>query len=55
MCSKEIYARLRAEGISYRTAEDLKKDLGIRCYRKMRQWYWSLKPLEPVQNIGEEA
>lgn len=51
MCSKEIYARLRAEEISYRTAEDLKKDLGVRCYRKMRQWYWSLKPIEPVQNI----
>ena len=33
MCPKEIYARLRAEGISYRTAKDLKKDLGIRCYR----------------------
>lgn len=23
-----------------------KKELGIRSYRKMRQWYWSMKPEE---------
>ena len=29
-----------------RTAENTKKELGIRSYRKMRQWYWSMKPEE---------
>lgn len=41
--SKEMYAMLSREGISHRTAEDTKKEIGIRCYRKMRQWYWSLQ------------
>lgn len=41
--SKEMYARLSREGISHRTAEDTKKEIGIHCYRKMRQWYWSLQ------------
>ena len=41
--SKEMYARLSREGISQRTAEDTKKEIGIHCYRKMRQWYWSLQ------------
>ena len=27
-------------------AENTKKELGIRSYRKMRQWYWSIKPEE---------
>ena len=29
-----------------KTAENTKKELGIRSYRKMRQWYWSMKPEE---------
>ena len=41
--SKDMYARLSREGISHRTAEDTKKEIGIHCYRKMRQWYWSLQ------------
>ena len=41
--SKEMYAMLSREGISHRTAEDTKKEIGIHCYRKMRQWYWSLQ------------
>ena len=44
MRSREIYMRLSDEGISRRTAENTKKELGIRSYRKMRQWYWSIKP-----------
>lgn len=44
MRSKEVYIRLSAEGIGQRTAEVAKKELGVRCYRKMRQWYWSLTP-----------
>ena len=46
MRSREIYIRLSDEGISRRTAENTKKELGIRSYRKMRQWYWSMKPGE---------
>ena len=46
MRSREIYMRMRDEGISRRTAESIKKELGIRSYRKMRQWYWSIKPEE---------
>jgi len=46
MRSREIYMRLSDEGISRRTAENTKKELGIRSYRKMRQWYWSIKPGE---------
>lgn len=50
MAAKEIYVRLSDEGISHRTAEDTKKVIGVRCYRKMRQWYWSLKPEEGALN-----
>ena len=46
MRSREIYMRMSDEGISHRTAENTKKELGIRSYRKMRQWYWSMKPEE---------
>lgn len=42
MRSKEIYEKLSEAGIGHRTAEIAKAELGIRCYRKMRQWYWSL-------------
>lgn len=44
MRSVEIYDQLEAEGISHRTAEDTRKTMGIRCYRKMNQWYWSIQP-----------
>lgn len=44
MRSREIYIRLSDEGISRRTAENIKKALGIRSYRRMRQWYWSIQP-----------
>ena len=44
--SNEMYEKLEAEGISHRTAEDTRKSMGIRCYRKMKQWYWSIKPQE---------
>ena len=46
MRAREIYMRMSDEGISRRTAENTKKELGIRSYRKMRQWYWSIKPEE---------
>lgn len=46
MRSREIYMRMSDEGISRRTAENTKKEFGIRSYRKMRQWYWSIRPEE---------
>ena len=46
MRAKDIYTKLSEEGISHRTVEVTKKELGIRSYRKMRQWYWSLQPEE---------
>lgn len=42
MASSEIYQKLSEAGVGHKTAEDAKKILGIRCYRKMRRWYWSL-------------
>ena len=44
--SNEMYKMLEGEGISQRTAEDTRKNMGIRCYRKMKQWYWSIRPQE---------
>ena len=44
--SVEMYERLKAEGISQRTAEDTRKSMGIHCYRKMKQWYWSIQSQE---------
>lgn len=46
MRAKEIYMRMSDEGISRKTAENTKAELGIRSYRKMRQWYWSLPSIE---------
>ena len=46
MKSVEVYERLEREGISHRTAEDTRKNMGIRCYRKMNQWEWSIKPAD---------
>lgn len=50
MKSNDIYRRLSEEGISHKTAEDTKKEIGVRSYRQMRQWYWSLKPREGDPN-----
>ena len=38
----EIMLKLKEQGIGKKTAEEAKKALGIRSYRQMRQWYWSL-------------
>ena len=40
--SREVFTRLSEQGIGRKTAEEAKKTLGIKSYRKMRQWYWSL-------------
>lgn len=46
IAANDMYEKLAVEGISHRTAEDTRKSMGIRCYRKMKQWYWSIKPQE---------
>ena len=46
VASIEMYKLLETEGISRRTAEVARKNMGIRCYRKMKQWYWSIRPQE---------
>ena len=40
--SKDVFEKLKEQGIGKKTAEEAKKVLGIRSYRQMRQWYWSL-------------
>ena len=40
--SKEAFERLSKQGVGRKTVEEAKKILGIKSYRKMRQWYWSL-------------
>ena len=40
--SKDVFEKLKEQGIGKKTAEEAKKALGIRSYRQMRQWYWSL-------------
>ena len=46
VASIEMYKLLETEEISRRTAEVARKNMGIRCYRKMKQWYWSIRPQE---------
>lgn len=52
MKSVDVYEKLEQEGISHRTAEDTRKNMGIRCYRKMNQWYWSIKPADGKAEPG---
>ena len=40
--SVDMYRRLKEAGIGHKTAEMTKKEIGVRCYRKMKQWYWSM-------------
>ena len=46
MKSADVYAALEEKGITHRTAENTRKSMGIRCYKKMNHWYWSIKPAE---------
>ena len=41
--SKEVYSQLSELGIGKKTAEEAKKTLGIKSYRVMRRWYWSIE------------
>lgn len=42
MRSREILYRLKSDGVSKRTAMLVKENLGIRSYRKMREWFWTM-------------
>lgn len=37
-----MFQRLKEEGIGHKTAENVRKSMGIVCRRDMTQWYWSL-------------
>ena len=50
--SVDIYKRLETEDIGRRTAEDTRKIIGVRCYRKRKQWYWSLNTKEVNSDGG---
>lgn len=54
MKSTDVYAALEGKGIAHRTAEDTRKNIGVRCYRKMNHWYWSIKPAESKGEDGNE-
>lgn len=43
VASKELLLFLTKKGISEKTARLVKEELGIKAYRKNRQWYWTLK------------
>ena len=40
-------------GIGKKTAEEAKKTLGIKSYRVMRRWYWSIEN-KSGESEGEE-
>ncbi len=40
--SNEMYEKLKKVGIGRRTAEKLRREMGIVCKRDMKCWYWSL-------------
>ena len=44
VAANDMYVKLESEGISHRTAEDVRKEMGIRCYRRLKQWFWSIQP-----------
>ena len=41
--SQEVFLRLSELGIGKKTAEEAKKTLGIKSFRVMRRWYWSIE------------
>jgi len=40
--AQDVFQQLSNLGIGKKTAEQAKKELGIKSYRVMRRWYWSL-------------
>lgn len=54
--ANDMYEKLGKAGIGHKTAEDARKILGIKCYRKMRKWYWSMgSPDKGLQQEPEEG
>ena len=52
MRSREVLYRLKNVGISKRTAELVKESLGIRSYRKMREWFWTMRTKDEMEGKG---
>lgn len=42
--AQEIYEKLNLAGLSRRTIQNVKASTGIRSFRKMNKWYWTLNP-----------
>lgn len=49
--SNEVKRQFSQYRIGEKTMNEVKKDLGIKSYRKMRVWYWAL----PTDNCGRKA
>ena len=47
MQSNEIFNLAEEQGISRRTLENAKKELGIRAKRINNSWYWELDKIKP--------
>lgn len=48
--SKEILNKLKLMGISARTANEVKSELGVTSYRKDGTWYWHLDNYNEVKD-----
>lgn len=42
VAAKEVFYKLSLHNIAEKTARAVKEEIGIRSYRKGRQWYWTL-------------
>ena len=45
--SKEVFDMAEEQGISKRTLENVKKELGIRAKKINSSWYWELDKVKP--------
>lgn len=46
--SNEIFDEAKELGISKRTLENAKKELGIRAKKINNSWYWELDQVKPI-------
>ena len=51
--SNQMYQRLKEEGIGHKTAENVRKSMGIICRRDTTQWYWSMPDAKEEKAIRE--
>lgn len=49
VASKEIFFTLSKRGIAEKTCRKAKDEMGVKAYRKNRQWYWTLKKTEETK------